>query len=219
MIRLLAVIILSLSWATIADADPRQDWIEAQKREHRPVLSNILADAQYQTLATLCPADVFAQDARRSTGSAECRKNPGWCLIKCRGGQGKACFGVARAIQTEMEDVGEATFTYPMFMAACAIGHANGCTNAGAAVKNGSWIAGTRPDHVADRACQFRTYDAACTAGASWGCFMLGLEWGVEGVNGQTDQQKAKAAWQRSCVLGPNGSACAASERRLSQDQ
>jgi hypothetical protein len=216
MIRYLCVVMLWMS--TAVQADPIQDWIENQKPDHLWVLSDIMSDERFASLAQVCPADVFPSIGRNGTGAAECAKNPGWCLAKCRFGQGKACFGVARAIQTEMEDIGEASFTYRMFMAACATGHANGCTNAGAAAKNGSWIEGTRPMNVAERGCQFRTYEAACAAGAEWGCYMLGMEWGHEGVNGQTDQQKARAAWRKSCALAPGGSACGASKRQLSAE-
>ena len=214
MIRVLSVLLILIS--TSAWGDPIRDWIKAQDRDHRRVLTNMRADETLQTLSQLCPADVFLRQTVPETGSANCKDNPGWCLSMCRTGRGKSCFGLARAIQTEMEDVGEATFTFPAFMAACASGHPNGCTNAGAAAKNGSWIPGTRPKAATTRSCQFRTYDAACSAGATWGCFMLGLEWGVEGVNGQTNQAKARAAWQRSCRLQPNGSACEASKSRLS---
>lgn len=216
--RMITTVLMWVAAATSAQAEPVQDWINAQSPDHRWVLEEIMADERFTQLAQLCPADVFPASRGTARGSTDCTKNPGWCLAKCRLGQGKACFGVARAIQTEMEDEGEATFTFPMFMAACAAGHANGCTNAGAAAKNGSWINGTWPEGVASRPCQFRTYEAACTARAEWGCYMLGLEWGREGVNGRTDLQKARKAWRKSCQIDPDGSACAASRRQLSPD-
>lgn len=145
----------------------------------------------------------------------ECTDRPGWCLALCRAGNGRACFGVARVIEVDLEDEGEATLKFPFFMAACAAGHANGCTNAGATVKNGSWIHGTRVAAAATRDCQYRTYEAACDAEAPWGCFMLGLEWAVEGVNGETDIAEARAAWRKACQLVPDSSACESSRARL----
>lgn len=209
-----ALVLLGVG-AGMATADPRLDWIEAQEQAHQWVLKSILSDETLMGYLKDCPADVFPAAGRRASGSKSCADAPGWCLALCRTGQGNACFGVARAIQTEMEDEGEASFTYPMFMAGCADGNANSCTNAAAGAKNGSWIEGTRPENAASRACQFRTYETACQTGASWGCYMLGLEWGVEGVEGQTDPNQARAAWQRSCNLKPNSSACAASRREL----
>ena len=83
---------------------------------------------------------------------------------------------------------------------------------AAATAKNGSWLPSTRPDNVAERSCQFRTYDAACGAGAAWDCFMLGLEWGIEGV---INRDKAVAAWQKSCAFDPDGSAYDSAMLRL----
>ncbi len=209
-----AFILLYLS-AIAAGADPVEDWIAQQEETYRWVLSSTRADERLMGFHTQCPADVFPKAGRRAKGSKTCDDGLGWCLTLCRSGHGNACFGIARTIETEMSDEGEATLKFPMFMAACADGNANGCTNAGASAKNGSWIDGTAPQNAASRACQFRTYDAACGAGSSWGCYMLGLEWGVEGVQGRLVPEKAQAAWRRSCELLPDSGACDASKRQL----
>lgn len=195
--------------------DQADDWIAAQPDAFQQVLRAGRQEQVFASYRDQCPADVFGRLAPYSKGSKACAARPGWCLALCRAGQGRACFGIARAIEVELEDTGEGTLKFPFFMAACAAGHANGCTNAGATVKNGSWIEGTRPAAAATRDCQLRTYTAACAAGAPWGCFMEGMEWAFEAAEGDRDIAKARAAWQRACALAPNGSACESASIRL----
>lgn len=198
-----------------AIADDVADWIAAQPEPFRYVLEAGQKEAVFALYREQCPAELFRRLRPYSKGTQDCSERPGWCLALCRAGQGRACFGLARTIELELADAGEATLKYPFFMAACAAGHANGCTNAGAAAKNGDWIEGTQVTLAASRACQFRTYETACEAEAPWGCFMLGMEWAFEGVAGQTDINAAMAAWRRACDLDPNSSACESSTSRL----
>lgn len=196
-------------------ADEVGDWIATQPEPFQQVLRAGQQEPVFASFRDRCPADVFGRLAPYSEGKKDCAERPGWCLALCRAGQGRACFGIARTIEVELEDTGEGTLKFPFFMASCAAGHANGCTNAGATVKNGSWIEGTRPAAAATRDCQFRTYTAACAAGAPWGCFMEGMEWAFEAAEGERDIAKARAAWTRACALAPNGSACNSASRRL----
>lgn len=198
-----------------AQADAVSEWIEAQPQPFQPVLIAGQTESAFTKYRDQCPADVFPAVGRHSKGSQECSERPGWCLVQCRAGVGRACFGIARAIEVDLDDVNDSNFSYPFFMAACAAGSANGCTNAAATSKNGDWLPGLGPGIAAERDCQYRTYQAACEANAPWGCFMLGMEWGFEGVKGEVDRDKAVAAWQRACVLDPDGGACASSQARL----
>ena len=198
----------------LALADAVDDWIAAQPEHYRSFLDSVKASKRLMRYTDACPADVFSTWGARAKGTVECKDNPGWCLIRCKLGSGDACFGAGYVVDTELDHGGDSDLAFPLFMAACADGNANGCVNAGANAKNGSWT-NPRPAMASSRDCQFRTYQISCGVGAAWGCFMLGLEWGVEGVDGQVDLPKARTAWERSCTLQPSGSACNASRSRL----
>ncbi|MBY5986986.1 hypothetical protein [Roseovarius atlanticus] len=191
-------------------ADEVEDWIATTPERYRQALRAGQEDPTFSAFREMCPADVFRDLGREPGGSRDCTQRPGWCLGLCRAGQARACFGLGRAVEIELDVEGQATVKYPFFMAACAAGDANACTNAGAIAARGSWIAGSQPTVAAARACQVRTYETTCTARAPWGCYMLGAERAQAGDNG-----KAQDAWQRACDIDPDGSACDAARARL----
>jgi len=209
-----AVAIAVLLWPGLAWADPARDWIAEQEEGYRGFLSRVHSSAGLMAHMQACPADVFAVRQARPKGTVDCVNTPGWCLTRCKFGDGDACFGAARVIETELGDWGDADLKFPLFMAACADGNANGCTNAAATAKNGSWI-GAPPGPAADNACQYRTFQLSCDAGAAWGCFMLGMQWRYDGVEGVRDMDKAQAAFERVCALDPDGAACSSARGAL----
>ena len=192
-------------------AEDVDDWIAATPERYHQTLHAGQEDPTFSAFREMCPADVFRDLGRKPGGSRDCTDRPGWCLALCRAGQARACFGLARAVEIELDVEGQATVKFPFFMASCAAGDANACTNAGATATNGSWIAGTRPAVAEAQECQIRTYETACTAQAPWGCYMLGAEWS----NRDDDTDKARNAWQRACDIDPDGSACDAARSRL----
>lgn len=185
-------------------------WIAATPERYRHALRAGQDDPAFSAFRKMCPADVFRDMGREPGGSRDCTDRPGWCMALCRAGQARACFGLARAVEIELDVQGQATVKFPFFMAACAAGDANACVNAGATAARGSWIAGTQPAIAQARECQLRTYQTACTAQAPWGCYMLGAE---RAQGGET--AKAQDAWQRACDIDPDGSACNAARSQL----
>ncbi|MFN3207613.1 MAG: hypothetical protein ACE369_01165 [Roseovarius sp.] len=179
---------------------------------YRQALRTGQEDPVFSDFREMCPADVFRDTGREPGGSRDCTQRPGWCLGLCRAGQADACFGLARAVEIELDANGQATVKFPFFMAACAAGDANACTNAGATAKRGSWIAGTEAVAAEAQECQLRTFEISCKARAPWGCFMLG-----ETLHGLSETGKARDAWQQACKIDANGSACNASTRRFDQ--
>ncbi|MGK7654757.1 hypothetical protein ACSQ76_20885 [Roseovarius sp. B08] len=193
-----------------ADVD---SWIATQPERYRAALQAGQDDPVFATYRDQCPADVYRTPEQDTSGTRDCTDRPGWCMALCRAGQAKACFGLARAVEIELDVDGQANVKFPFFMAACAAGDANGCTNAGATAKKGNWIQNTRPDAAATSHCQVRTYETACDAKAPWGCFMLGMEYESSGA----ESGKTRDALERACDVDPDGSACDAARARLGQ--
>jgi TPR repeat protein len=205
---------LLIMFPTILSAETVEEWIARQPVSFQNTLERVHTTGSLMSHLEACPADVFPKSGRYPSGNRDCAKRPGWCLALCRFGNGDACFGIARAIETELDTSGDADLKFPLFMAACAAGNANGCTNAGATAKNGSWL-DRSPELARSRDCQYRTYTLACMTGAPWGCYMLGSEWKRMGVNGVTDEAKARQFYERACELAPDGSACRAAKRAM----
>lgn len=167
-----------------------------------------------------CPADLYAAHMQRPSalkGSASaldegaCADDIDACARLClTRNDGGACLELA--IMIELADVPDQQLAARKLHArACALGQAGGCTNRGGAIRNVP-LAGdplslsSGPSH---HACLFRTFEAACAGGDSWGCAMSGQTYALgEGV--VADKAQAIALYQRACHLAddPDFAAC-----------
>ncbi|MEM8691576.1 MAG: hypothetical protein AAGG57_06785 [Pseudomonadota bacterium] len=155
-----------------------------------------------------CPLAVYETRSNIPSPVPECSVNPGGCLSLCATGNRDACFDAARTI--EKGDIVEDTHrTFPLFMASCALGSANSCVNAGAAVKNGVWPVSTPPPKAAGTAkCQFQTYNRMCEEGAAWGCYMVAQEYRRSDGFRAESEADYEANMRRACQLNPDSGAC-----------
>ena len=134
---------------------------------------------------------------------------PELCLEQCRKfDDPQACLNLALALQTR-EPEAPAKFVQSLFAQACALAEEGGCTNRGAGIRNGGYeddpFARRTPREA--RACQFRTFDFACSKDDAWGCAMLGQAYAAgEGV--AKDRNKANIAFSRACAQDPKFAAC-----------
>ena len=94
-------------------------------------------------------------------------------------------------------------FTYTLFLASCQMGNANGCTNAGATSKNGTWLK-EPPAKSRSISCQYRTYQKSCDANAYWGCSMLGGLHARSDAGKYRSSAKSKAAYAKAETLRDN---------------
>lgn len=113
-----------------------------------------------------CPADVAPKQFRPSDFSLDnCRaERLSECTDACEKGVAIACYEAALELQTIPKRAGEAE---PLFLRACALGIASGCTNHAASL----FISDS-----SDLDCPIRTFRISCEVGHDpWGCAMLGL--------------------------------------------
>jgi TPR repeat protein len=182
----------------------------------KAVLDRMDANAEMSATYGACPADSFrratAQTAAHLLAAkptlAQCAADPESCHAACLGGQGSACFALARAFQ-ENEQVAPPYAAQKLFSMACSYGYGAGCTNRAANLRNN--LSENDPLRAlakrAREACQFRTFRIACQESDAWGCAMLGQSYQYgEGVN--RSPPRARGAFDKACRLAPDFEAC-----------
>ncbi|MCV2893794.1 hypothetical protein [Lentibacter sp. XHP0401] len=211
MLRFFLSLALTLSLSSIgpAEADPVTDAIAKAPYQYRAAIRNVLNSPVHAKALATCPADVFPRKGRYANGMTECGKNPDKCYKACISGDGNACFGLAHAFEKSRTDnsrrANYSDFTYTLFLASCQQGNANGCTNAAATSKNGTWIK-EPPAKSRSIPCQYRTYKASCDANAYWGCSMLGGLHMRADAGQYRSAAKSKAAYEKARRLRKSGS-------------
>jgi TPR repeat protein len=98
-----------------------------------------------------------------------------------------------------------------LFLRACRLGVASGCTNAAADIDlRRERAAGTA------EACTVPTYERTCAAGDAWGCTMLGDALLV-GRGVRADPSRARVALEKACHGDEADPACVAARRLLTR--
>jgi hypothetical protein len=121
-----------------------------------------------------------------------------YAVRACESGDGEHCYAAAQELIAEDQ---KSPAAQSLFLAACRLGLASGCTNAAAS-------------HAQDD-CSFATYEASCDRGQdSWGCAMLGIAL-VRGDPRHRDLQRARAVLPEACRLGQDDPACQAASQLL----
>jgi hypothetical protein len=151
-----------------------------------------------------CPADAMPpRETRSGFYKGRCESTLERCLRNCQSGNAEDCYASAIAVQkvSKHSPVAEA-----LFLKACALGIASGCTNR---------AAGILFDHKADP-CALRTFTAACDRLDPWACTMIGFHL-VRGIGIEKDHERARQLLSRSCKYGDTDEACRAAKRLLEQ--
>lgn len=135
------------------------------------------------------------------------------CLEECKAGSGPSCYGAASEV--ERQDAPDEE-SHALYLRACRLGVASGCTNAAALLAKDEQRGRALPAGV-DRACAWETFDVVCErAQDPWACTMLGTGL-VEGKQLRRDPARARAVLARSCRFGPSDPACQTARRLLQQ--
>jgi hypothetical protein len=126
-----------------------------------------------------------------------CAFDPGACLDRCRQGDGDGCYGLALRLQ-QLE---EHTYAEALFLRACKLGVASGCTNRAAHILH---FEAEAPGRLA---CSARTFERTCAYEDPWGCTMYGLVL-KDGLGVPKDPKKALEVLPGGCRLGEADPAC-----------
>jgi len=144
------------------------------------------------------PADVMpAREAKSGFSEGRCASTLEECLRNCRAGNAGDCYASALVLQRVKTD---SPIPSALFLRACALGVASGCTNRAAAMDSGAGIP-----------CAVRTFAAACERDDPWACTMIGMHL-VRGIGIDKDHERARQALSKSCRYGETDEACRAAK-------
>ena len=175
--------VLALQFAAFEAHDAIED--EARRRA---ALVEVERGPAWLPLEDPCPADLLPASFRSESYSIEACRGGRLrdCLDECRRGSAVSCYGAALGAQREPV---RAAGVQKLFLEACRLGFASGCTNGAA----GRLLGAPMDD------CSFRTFDAVCTrARDPWACTMFGREL-LHGVASRRDLGRVRAVLVDSC--------------------
>lgn len=149
-----------------------------------------------------CPADILpARDAPADFSLERCANAIEQCLDHCRANDARECYASAIVLQK----VKDGPVVQALFLKACALGIASGCTNRAASL-----------DHGDDLSCSMRTYRLACDRNDPWACTMTGFHL-IRGIGVAKDFDEARKALKGSCRFGDGDEACAGAKQLLKE--
>lgn len=153
-----------------------------------------------------CPADVMAVVPLEWHYSlADCQADLEACRARCEAGNGNECFAVAQSVQALRTD---AIIAEALFLRACRLGIATGCTNRAAGMINFD------PSNPVVNACAARTFRMSCERDDPWGCTMYGYHL-MYGLGLPKDLDIATRMLARACTFDESFIACTRAKELL----
>jgi len=180
------------------------------------VMGAIDKNEKVQKLYEGCPADTFDTANQNYAGDVDeddvpniCRKTPRSCLKNClQKGDATQCFDLALVFQDD-ELQAQPVYSEKLFALACARGSASGCTNRGAGLASSDDEKDPWQKVSQDKRdlCAFRSFKISCQKEDAWGCYMHGNTHS-SGEGTKLDNAKARAAYEKTCKIDPEFTAC-----------
>ncbi len=186
--------------------EKRDRFADAGARES--ALTILGEGAPWLSKGDVCPTDVLPQFFLQSSYINEACKGGRLrdCLAECEQGSAASCFSAAIEIQ---ESAKSEPMALALFMRACSLGNASGCTNAAATREAAQMAAGS---NLAEDNCSRKTYEAICDRAADpWACTMFGVAM-LRSKN--PDLARVQEVLGRSCKHGSNP-ACSSAQAIL----
>lgn len=178
------------------EPDPRDDPAARQEAHQRLAAHPKSLPDPGECPAKIMPATFVTRNTWDDTAARGGRLL--YAVRACESGDGDYCYAAAQELIAE--DLSSAA-AQSLFLAACRLGLASGCTNAAAG-------------HAQDD-CSFAAYEASCDRGQDpWGCAMLGLAL-VHGDPRHRDLQRARAVLPKACRRGQDDPACQVASQLL----
>ncbi len=225
MTAFLKISTLALASLFSASALSAEQATKMNEHEARTVIAAMDRDQSLLASLQRCPADLFRKEAElggsfpahKTATKERCAAHPAECLSACVAGRSAThCFNLALAF--EQDEAIAARYKEMLFAKACALGDASGCTNRGAYLRNTMEDSDPlrRVSEEELKACQHRTFKAACRNNDNWGCAMLGQSYRY-GEGTPTSQASARRAYRKACKLDPNFAACESAREDLEE--
>jgi hypothetical protein len=159
--------------------------------------------------ADACPADVARATEVPSEGYAGvCETHLDSCMTDCQASIPTAC----QAAGYQMQALGRLRVADALYLRACSLGNASGCTNRAAG------LLANEPDLPDGAACAARTFEITCRQHDPWGCTMFGRALATgEGV--PMDVERALAILPLAGVEDETFDACTAARELMTRIQ
>ena len=155
-----------------------------------------------------CPADVFpGVESPLDYRGQECASNIEPCLNRCQSDDPNACYVTALVLQRMNAP---AEYSEALFLKACSLGGASGCTNRAAGIIVHS------PDDAVPWPCVNRTFEAMCRQDDPWACTMWGKSL-LHGLGMPSDVARARQVLPKGCRLSEDDLACVTARKLLAE--
>jgi TPR repeat protein len=153
-----------------------------------------------------CPVDAFPTTQVRLAFPREaCISNLLTCVQRCQEGEPSACYAAAQ----RTEDLkAEPEAAQALFLRACRLGIASGCTNRAAG------LVFQKLDRADVWSCANRTFKAMCDRADPWACTMWGSSL-ARGRGTRQDLDQALRVLPKGCALGETDEACIYARRTI----
>jgi hypothetical protein len=160
-------------------------------------IKDTIHDVPTWLVGTECPANVITQSVEIGDMTA-CVAGAPDCLRKCQDGDPTACYGAALFHEARQQR----SMSDGLFLQACKLGVASGCTNRAA-----STYRFTMNPTLSESQCVVSTFDKTCTLQDAWGCTMFAMML-MHGTGVSIDLVRARSVLEQSCIFGEHDDAC-----------
>jgi hypothetical protein len=205
---LVAVAVFTMSGCGTARVAPTASATGESSGSTKVVLARLSVRPDWLFPFAECPADAFpGVETPLNYRRGECADSIGPCLDRCQSDDGTACYVAALRIQilNAPTDYSEA-----LFLKACRLGIASGCTNRAAGILS------LETDKPTPWSCVNRTFEAMCQKDDPWACTMWGSSL-LHGRGMQPDVARARQVLPRGCRISERDPACVAARSLLAE--
>jgi hypothetical protein len=184
---------------------PRQE-LAAPRQDPTAAALAFLDQAEWSRLLAVCPVDASSGTNRDVKYLADgCNPDLGGCLARCQKSEANACYAAALRVQ---ELKAAQKYSETLFMRACELGIASGCTNRAAGMAG--------DDGAESWKCPNRTFETMCERDDPWACTMWGGSlWYGRGV--KQDVRAARKILPKGCSYSEEDPACVGARQLLEE--
>ena len=159
-----------------------------------------------------CPADVIPMyDKDSGYVAGRCEGDVAGCAERCEANDGGDCYALALVLEGRETETQSDEFVFEaLYLRACRLGLATGCTNRAAGLTY------REPVTAVSDACAARTFAETCKRDDAWGCTMYGFHL-MSGRGVPKDLDRAARMFRRACGYDETFVACTKAKRLLKQ--
>lgn len=201
-----------LAAAAQQNAPPPPPPPQGPSPQDQAALDRLRARPAWLFPATDCPADVMpGYDRDSGYVAGRCEGDLAGCAARCEAEDGGDCYALALVLESrETETQSDEPVFEALYLRACRLGLATGCTNRAAG------LVYRDPVTAESDACAARTFAETCSRDDAWGCTMYGFHL-MSGRGVAKDLDQATRMFEKACGYDETFVACTKAKRLLKQ--